>query len=132
MLSYFPEDKVTFSMITNGINMNANDIGIAVLSWTFGEPFEVPDFKSAYNYTSRELDVYLGDYESADIPLGIAITKEVTTLMAQATGQSAFPLEATAKDKFKFDMAGIVMEFSPAEKKMVLKQGGAVYTFTKK
>lgn len=51
--------------------------------------------------------------------------------MAQATGQPAFPLEATEKDKFKFDQAGVVIEFNPIEKTMVLKQGGGQFAFVK-
>lgn len=39
--------------------------------------------------------------------------------------------EATEKDKFKFNQAGIVLEFNPTEKTMLLKQGGGQFTFTK-
>jgi hypothetical protein len=63
--------------------------------------------------------------------LKIIITKENNTLKAQATGQSAFPLEPSDIDKFKFDLAGIVMEFNPKENTMTLKQGGGQFLFTK-
>jgi hypothetical protein len=46
--------------------------------------------------------------------------KNDNTLIAQASGQSSFPLEATELDKFKFDQAGIVMEFNPSEKTRTL------------
>jgi hypothetical protein len=52
-------------------------------------------------------------------------------MMAQATGQSAFPLNAIAKDKFEFKRAGILLEFVPSEKKMILNQGGKQFVFTK-
>ena len=52
-------------------------------------------------------------------------------LLAQATGQSSFPLEATAKDKFEFDQAGVVIEFNIEKNEMNLKQGGGSYLFTK-
>ncbi|MEL1243181.1 serine hydrolase domain-containing protein [Flavobacterium sp. DGU11] len=131
MLSLFPDDKITVAMTSNGSNINPNDIGITILSWVYNQPFDIPDF-AGYNHTPAELDQYAGYYESADIPLPITITKEGTTLMAQAKGQSAFPLDATAKGTFKFEMAGLEMEFNPDGKQMVLKQGGAVYRFTKK
>jgi nitrous oxide reductase accessory protein NosL len=51
--------------------------------------------------------------------------------MAQATGQASFSLDATEKDKFKNDRAGIVLEFNPTDKTMILKQGGGQFTFTK-
>jgi hypothetical protein len=50
---------------------------------------------------------------------------------AQATGQGTFPLEATEKDTFRFNQAGIVLMFNPEAKTMVLKQGGGEYKFTK-
>jgi hypothetical protein len=61
----------------------------------------------------------------------ITITKNNNTLIAQATGQSSFPLEATEKDKFIFKLAGIVLEFNPSERTMMLKQGGGQFLFTK-
>jgi hypothetical protein len=52
-------------------------------------------------------------------------------LISQATEQSPFPLEATEKDKFTFDPAGIKMEFNPDKNEMTLKQGGETVLFTK-
>ena len=61
----------------------------------------------------------------------ILLSNHYKTLMAQATGQFSFGLEATEKDKFKFDQAVIVMEFYSADNKMKLKQGGGTFNFTK-
>ncbi|HZK94253.1 MAG TPA: D-alanyl-D-alanine carboxypeptidase, partial [Prolixibacteraceae bacterium] len=80
---------------------------------------------------TEELDKYLGVYSSTQLPLKITITKDNTSLIAQATGQSSFPLEATEKDKFKFDQAGVVIEFNPDKNEMTLKQNGGVFLFTK-
>ena len=52
-------------------------------------------------------------------------------MLAQATGQPSFPLEATAVNVFKFDQAGVVMEFNADKKEMTLKQGGKDYLFKK-
>lgn len=70
-------------------------------------------------------------YSSKQIPLKITITKNDKTLIAQATGQSSFALETMEKDKFKFDQAGIVLEFNPADKSMILKQSGGTFSFSK-
>lgn len=80
---------------------------------------------------AETLEKYVGVYASTQIPLKITITRNNETLVAQATGQSAFPLEATAADKFKFEQAGVVMEFNAAENSMVLKQGGGVFNYKK-
>lgn len=130
MLSYFPESKITFALTSNSPSFKNNDIAIACLSWANNKPFEIPNFIT-YTNTTEDLDKYLGNYASANLPFKIVITKDGTTLMAQATGQSAFPLEATDKDKFAFDTAGIVLEFVPEQNQMTLKQGGGVFAFTK-
>ncbi len=130
LLSYFPDGNISYALTSNGTNFNNNNISIAVLSAVYNKTYDIPEF-SSYSVTSEEMEGYLGVYSSKDISLKITITKDKKTLIAQATGQSAFPLEAAEKDKFRFDPAGIVVEFYPAEKTMILKQGGGQFTFTK-
>jgi hypothetical protein len=108
-----------------------NDILIGVLSIYFNNPYFIPTFNTAPPLKTEDLDKYLGVYFSTQIPLKITITKNAATLISQATGQSSFPLEATEKDKFKFDPAGIKMEFNPDKNEMTLKQGGETVLFTK-
>ena len=130
VFSYFPDGNISYALTSNGTNFNNNLVSIAVLSAIFNKPYEIPEFKNII-LTSEELDRYTGIYSSAQIPLKITVSKTNLSLMAQATGQPAFPLEPTGKDVFKFEQAGLVMEFSPDEKKMVLKQGGGQFLFTK-
>ena len=128
--SHFAEDKISYALISNGTNINNNDISIAVLSAVYDKPYENPVF-TTYILTSEDLDKYLGVYASKQIPLKITITKDRNTLIAQGTGQPAFTLEATDKDKFKFDQAGAKFEFNPTDKTMILFQGGGQIKFTK-
>jgi CubicO group peptidase (beta-lactamase class C family) len=128
--SHFAEDKISYALVSNGKNFNNNNISIAVLSAVYDKPYEIPTF-TPFSLTSEDLDKYLGVYSSNQIALKITITKEGNTLIAQGTGQSVFPLEATDKDKFKFDQAGAEFEFNPIEKIMILFQGGAQIKFTK-
>lgn len=130
VFSHFPDDNISYALISNGTNINNNDISIAVLSAVYNNPYEIPVF-TTFNLTSEDLDKYLGVYSSKQIPLKITVSKDGNTLIAQATGQSAFPLEATEKDKFKFDQAGAKFEFNPTDKKMILFQGGGQIEFTK-
>jgi CubicO group peptidase (beta-lactamase class C family) len=129
-LAYFPEDSLAIAYCTNGVVFPMNDILIGVLSICFGREYSIPTFNSLAS-NPEELDKYLGIYSSTQLPLKITITKDNATLIAQATGQSSFPLEATEKDKFKFDAAGIVLEFNTDKNEMTLKQGGGVFIFTK-
>lgn len=131
VFSHFSDGNISYALTSNGTNINNNDISIACLSAFYNKPYKIPEF-SSFNISSEDIDKYLGIYSSEQIPLLITISKENKTLIAQATGQPSFPLETTAKDKFKFDLAGVVMEFNPTEKTMVLKQGGGQFRFTKK
>lgn len=128
--SYFADDKISYALISNGTNMNNNDISIAVLSAVYNKPYEIPVF-TTFSLTSEDLDKYLGVYASKQIPMKITITKDGNNLIAQGTGQPSFALEATDKDKFKFDQAGAKFEFNPTAKTMILFQGGGQINFTK-
>ena len=128
--SYFSDDKISYALISNGTNINNNDISIAVLSAIYDKPYEIPVF-TTFTLTSEDLDKYLGVYASKQIPLKITISKDGNTLIAQGTGQPAFQIEATEKDKFKFDQAGAKFEFNLTAKTMILFQGGGQINFTK-
>jgi D-alanyl-D-alanine carboxypeptidase len=128
--SYFSDDSLSGAYCTNGQVYAMNDILIGALSIYFNRPYAISTFKT-YLVKSEELDKYLGVYSSQQIPLKITVTKNEATLIAQATGQPSFPLEPTEQDKFKFDPAGIVLEFNPDKSEMVLRQGGGVFQFTK-
>lgn len=129
-LAYFPEDKLAIAYCTNGQVYPMNDVLIGVLSIYFNQPYSIPTFKTL-SLKAEDLDKYLGIYASTQLPLKITISKNGATLIAQATGQSSFPLEATEKNKFKFDQAGVIMEFNPEKNDMTLKQGGGQFIFTK-
>lgn len=130
VMYHFAEGNVSIAMTSNGTNFDNNQIAIALLSAVYSKPYEIPNFKT-FEVTSAELDHYLGVYSSKQIPLKITITKNDKILVAQATGQPSFALEATEKDKFKFELAHVVLEFNPADKTMILKQGGGVFNFSK-
>jgi D-alanyl-D-alanine carboxypeptidase len=129
-LFYFPDLKTAMSFTTNQADMDTNEISIKMLETAMGKDFEMPSFKTLV-IPEAELQKFIGNYSSPDIPLKINVFIKDKTLMAQATGQGAFPLEATSKTSFKFDMAGIAIDFYPAKKQFVIIQGGTKNTFTK-
>jgi len=127
-LAFFPEDNLAIAYCTNGMVYPMNDILIGVLSIYFNKEYKIPSFKTIA-LKSEELDKYLGVYSTTQLPMKITITKDNATLIAQATDQPSFPLEATEKDKFKFDMAGVIIEFNTAKNELTLKQGDGVFVF---
>jgi CubicO group peptidase (beta-lactamase class C family) len=133
-LAYFPDDTLALAYCTNGQEFPMNDILIGVLSIYFNKNYSIPKFEAdtlAITLTSVELDKYLGVYSSTQIPIKITITKDKTVLKAQGAGQPPFPLKPTEKDKFKFERAGILLEFNTEKNEMTLKQGGGSFLFTK-
>lgn len=128
--AYFPEDGIAVAYIANGVNTNINNIMIGLLSIVYNKPYQIPDFKTT-TLKPEELSQYLGHYSSADLPLKIAIAKNGSTLMAQATGQPAFNLQYAGLHQFKFEQAGVVLVFDPVKGSMILKQGGKSFAYTK-
>lgn len=133
ILTYFPDEKRAIAYCSNGGQYGVDKVKNDVLSIYFNKPFTIPDFKPNLAGIEKTgyLDKYLGVYSSTQLPLKITVTKDNTTLKAQATGQGQFDLNAIGPDKFGFDPAGIVMEFEPAKNQFTLKQGGGTFLFTK-
>ncbi len=129
-VGYFPEDTLAIAYCTNGQVYGINDILIGVLSIYFNTEYTLPIF-STIQIKPEELDNYTGTYSSPELQISISVTKNGSTLMAQATGQPAFPLEATAPGIFSFGRAGIVLEFNTSDSEMTLKQGGGSFVFKK-
>ncbi len=126
----FADNDLSFASCVNGLNYALNDINIAILSICYNQPFQIPSFKAPLVKT-EDLDPLLGVYASKQIPLKITFSKDGSTLISQATGQSAFPLEAITKDKFKANAFGIAVEFNRKKEEMTLKQGGMTFLFVK-
>ena len=131
MAGYFPEEDLAITYTSNAANFEVNNIMIGALSIYFGREYDFPSFEPALTVSEDKLNQYLGTYASSEFPLKLVISKNGAILMGQATGQPAFNLEAYEEHKFKFDQAGLKLEFFPEENRMLLKQGGAQYEFSK-
>ena len=132
MSYHFPTENISVSYTANAVVYPVNDLMIYALSIFFGLDGDLPEFLPVMELKADDLAQYVGVYKSPKIPLAITISAKGATLMAQATGQQAFPLDAIDTHKFKFDPARIKMEFLPKEGKIKMNQNGKDYTFTKK
>ena len=128
---YFPEDKMSVAINSNAVNYPLNDILVAVLSVYYGREYKLPEFKNSADISVEQLDKYAGTYSSSTFPLKITIKRDKNTLLAQATGQPAFPLEFVKEDIFKFEQAKLKIEFLPATNELILRQFGGVYNLKK-
>jgi CubicO group peptidase (beta-lactamase class C family) len=126
MLGYYPTEKLSFSLISNGNNFEQNDIIIGILSIYYKMPFPFPKFMKM---DKAELAKFTGTYASKELPIKIMVSEKNGELFAQATGQSAFPLTFKEERTFVFAPAGIEMVFG--DNAFVLIQGGMKFNFTK-
>lgn len=127
-LGYFKKDKIAIAITSNGSDFNDNDIAIAMLSAVFGKEFSVPVFKKS---EGEVVPGYTGIFRNGQLNMEIEIIEKDGNFFAQASGQTAFPLEKKSETEFRFDMAGIVVEFKPDLKSFTLKQGGGEFVFLK-
>lgn len=128
-LFYFPELKVAVAYVANQTTIDTNEIFDKMIDVTQGKDFKMPNFNSIVS--EEELQKYIGVYSSKGISLKINIFIKDKELMAQATGQSAFPLDAVSKTSFTFNMANITIDFEPEKNLFVIEQGGVKTTFIK-
>lgn len=135
-LSYFPEEGLAFAFCSNGLNYHMNEILIGVLSLTFDHDYTFPVFNKSIMLSGEQLKRYEGIYASTQIPLEIRLKSEGSFLTAQATKQPAFSLEANSETNFRYDKAGLVIDFTETEQgpftSFVLRQAGGEYVFTRK
>lgn len=130
-LGYFPEDKVTLAVLSNGMNYNNNDILIAALSAQFEKEWKFPNLTEIV--ISEELmQSYVGTYTSIQIPLQLTVENKEGKVAIQLTGQPQAVLEARDEFTFEFKAVGAVFTFDPEQNQVTLKQGPANIVFKKK
>ena len=133
-LVYFPGDSTAIAFCTNGMNYNMNEILIGILSSYYDRSYTFPSFKTI-NIPLKELSKYEGVYSSVVLNLKVTIRRKENILTAQATNQSNFPLSAVSETQFKFDPAGITIDFTISRDGQInefyLKQGGGRFLFTR-
>ncbi len=133
-LFIFPGLDYTMAITYNGINYPRQKISGTILKILKKEPVDL----NAFNILSLPDSIlykYEGNYTSNDIPISIKIKKEVNLLTAQATNQNPVYLDAKSDTIFEGSLNGIVLEFiknsDESINKMILKQGGKEFIFTK-
>lgn len=124
MTGYLPEENLSFTICSNAVGVNNNDLSIAILANYFNDDYSISSLEPDTNYQPENITQYEGLYSTESFPLKIKIFIKEGRLMAQATGQGAFPLSPVELHKFKFDAAGIEFIFNPKEKMLTFTQMG--------
>lgn len=133
MSAYLPEKGLAITALSNGVNYAFNDVLIAMLSAYFDMPVRTPVIAQTIYSKDLDLQRFVGDYASSQLPLDIKVFMQGDALFAQAAGQGAFPLTATRTREFVFEQAGISMAFALEKGQLAsgftLNQGGAAYQY---
>lgn len=126
----FVLDNVYYTVLQNSDEVSTNSILLNLLAANHGLALDYPTKQIAVGVDLETLKTYVGEYTSTDIPLGIKIYLDNDILMAQATGQSAFPLTAITVNEFEFLPAKLKMIFEP-NNQMKLLQSGRIFNYSK-
>ncbi len=130
MLIYMPDDKMSYSITSNGLNYNFTEIHIAVLNCIYGQQFDIPRFEKQ-NVRIAALIDFTGRYKSSQYPLAVTVISNGNTLSIQAEGQPAISLEADSEHVFRFIKNDLIAIFNPINSTMILIQGESVFYFKK-
>ena len=91
-----------------------------------------PEPKPQYiTLPAEQLKKCEGKYTCEQLKMDVEITSTGTQLMAQATGQPGFPLDAISETEFEFKAAGVKMVFDLAKHTFTLHQHGGEFIFKK-
>ncbi len=98
-------------------------------------PGSVDPNAKAITLSAEELKKYEGEYSTQLAPIKISLTVKDAVLSAQVAGQPAFPLTPYSQTEFRFEPAGVVIEFNKNDEGEVqhtsftLKQRGQTIPF---
>lgn len=130
VVTYLPDDKLAIAILSNGSVYKNEAVLLCAVSSYYNKPFVLPTFENLL-IPINTLEQYTGEYSSEQLPIKITIGINENQLTAQATGQKAFHLDASSETIFKFEKAGIVLEFDAQKKQMILKQAGQEFKLNK-
>lgn len=127
MFRYFPKEQMAFAVTANGLDYDFNQIETVIVKSLLNRHYDIPIF-TVYKPQSKELSQYIGTYSSDTYPVTIHVVKQKKQLILKVANNPPMQLEAFAKGKFKFEKAGIVVEFIPSKHEMLVKQSGKINT----
>lgn len=131
LLGYFPDDQVAIVTLSNGLNWNANEVTLTLLNANYGNEVKIPSFQT-YALNPSDLDLYVGEYVTTQIPINFTFVKDGDTLVAKPSGQPDTRLEPIGKHQFEFSAVGAVFIFDPEKGELTFKQGGGTFSYKKK
>jgi len=111
----------------------------ALLKVVIDPDFALPDVDSSNNKWKASdgtgsveiLTGYLGVYSAPEFPMKITVSENSGTLVLEADGQPALPLESEGGGEFSMEEAGLSIQFNTEKTGFKLDIGGQVFDLTK-
>ncbi len=128
--AHFPKDNVTYSITSNGSNMNMNSINETIIKAINNEAFEIPVFNTI-NIATESLDQYLGTYVNENAPFNLIITRIGNTLQVQPTNQPVFDLTVKELHTYVYEKRNVVIQFNPEKNTLNFQMGERNMDFTR-
>lgn len=113
-LGYDPDLKATVAVLANLNGGAANKIGLQLMKLARGGEVQLASERVAVDVDHDTLGQYLGTYALAPT-FKITITQDENGLVAQATGQQAFPLFNEAADMYFLKVVDAKIRFDRGE-----------------
>jgi len=121
-IGFDPRRRIGVVVLSNS-SESIDDIGFHVLN----PAFPLATVRVAVAMPPDSLDAYVGEYRLAPTFV-ISVRKDGATLVAQATGQSAYPIYPSARDEFFYRVADAQLSFvrdsTGRVASLILHQGG--------
>lgn len=135
-LSYLPDQNASFAILFNGQNYPMGKVFHAIVDALAGRDVAVPSF-TPVELPDATLASYEGVYAFPEINMDITVRASGKHLVAQATEQDPFTLDAINETTFSHPPSGILIEFRkrPEEtdySQFVLFQGASELRFRRK
>jgi len=122
---HFPDNKLSLTYCTNGINYPRTDIIEGILKICFGEQYQVP-FTQTINLKDTDLDKYLGEYTAPQMGIVVHCKKDKGKLSVETQGK-AFEVVPIAPNYFQHAAAGYYFEFFPGNGELLIKETDNIY-----
>jgi D-alanyl-D-alanine carboxypeptidase len=129
-VGFLPDQNLSISFSANGINYPHSKFTQQLYATILDPNATLPEFPQV-SFGPGELDRFTGVYGAAEAPIKLTISVREGYLLAQASGQEPFVLEATDKTSFQFEQIGLAIDFHVEESALVLRQGGKDMKFVK-
>ena len=138
-VGFNPADGIVVTVLSNGVNYKFNDALIAVLSNNYGKDFKIPDFSAKpVVLSAKAMERTIGTFSSKGMPIELSFRIADKQIMYKPAGQSEKSLTAYSETEFRFEPAGIVIQFDPESltdgklNQFVITQSGYKFLYKRK